>query len=448
MHIEFLLDVFERNKDKDAVVWKDKVYDYGWMLKRVLHWREVVKSEGVPPGSVVVLEADFSPNTIALFLALVDRSCILVPLTSAAATKREEFTEIAQGEFYFLAAKSDSVKVSRLSHSASHPVYKTLKERGRPGLILFSSGSTGASKGAVHDLTGLLEKFKIAKQSLRTITFLQFDHIGGVNTMLYTLSNAGCIVTIQDRSTDSVLKAVEKYKVDLLPTSPTFMNLILLSEAYKRHDLGSLKMITYGTEPMQESTLRQFHLLFPDIRLQQTYGLSEMGILRSKSKSSDSLWVKIGGPEFQLRVVDGLLQIKGQSAMLGYLNAPSPFTEDGWFMTGDMVEVDGEYMKILGRESELIIVGGEKVHPAEVESVIQEIENVAEVSVYGEKNPITGSIVCASVSLKKAEDAQGAAARIREFCRGRMQKYKVPMKIRIVEAALHNDRFKKSRKLA
>jgi acyl-CoA synthetase (AMP-forming)/AMP-acid ligase II len=265
--------------------------------------------------------------------------------------------------------------------------------------------------------------------------------------MFYTLSNAGCIVTVQNRSPDSVLQAIEKYKVELLPTSPTFINLILLSEAYKRYDRQSLKTVTYGTEPMPESTLKRFHELFPNINLLQTYGLSEVGILRSKSKSSDSLWVKVGGEGFETRIVDGILHIKAQSAMLGYLNAPSPFTEHGWLNTGDAVEVNSEYIKILGRKSEIINVGGEKVYPAEVESVIQEIDNVAEVTVYGETNPITGNIVCANVVLLNEEDRKEFIVRLKKYCRERLQNYKVPVKVFIVTEKQHSGRFKKRRYL-
>ena len=132
-------------------------------------------------------------------------------------------------------------------------------------------------------------------------------------------------------------------------------------------------------------------------------GLSEVGILRSKSKSSDSLWVKVGGEEFQTRVRNGMLEIKARSAMLGYLNAPSPYTEDGWFMTQDEVEVDGDYIKILGRTSEIINVGGQKVFPAEVESIIQLMEGVEEVAVSSEFNPITGQMVKASLKLSTSE---------------------------------------------
>ena len=196
---------------------------------------------------------------------------------------------------------------------------------------------------------------------------------------------------------------------------------------------------------MPESTLKRFNHLFPDIKLLQTYGLSEVGILRSKSKSSDSLWVKVGGEGFETRVIDGMLEIKAKSAMLGYLNATSPFTDDGWFKTGDAVEVDGEYIKILGRKSEIINVGGEKVYPQEVENVILEIDNVAEATVYGEKNPIMGNIVCAKVDLKMYEDNKEFTQRLKMYCSERMKKFKVPVKVYISNEKHYTERFKKKR---
>jgi acyl-CoA synthetase (AMP-forming)/AMP-acid ligase II len=218
-----------------------------------------------------------------------------------------------------------------------------------------------------------------------------------------------------------------------------------LSEAYKRYNLGSLETVTYGTEPMPESTLKRFQELFPNVNLLQTYGLSEVGILRSKSRRSDSLWVKIGGEGFETRIVDGILQIKSKSAMLGYLNAASPFTEDGWFHTGDSVETDGEYIKILGRKSEIINVGGQKVYPAEVESTILEMDEVAEVTVYGEDNPITGHIVCANVTLSDPEETKKTAVRIKKFCREKLEPYKIPVKVNLVNEKQYNNRFKKAR---
>jgi acyl-CoA synthetase (AMP-forming)/AMP-acid ligase II len=437
--------VFRESAQQNAIIWKDQVFSYKWLKERVLYWQEQIQAREVPLGSVVILEADFSPNAVALFLALIEARCILVPLTRSVEMKKKEFIEIAQGEIKFTIDDFDVTTISVLENKASHPLYEKIRSQDHPGLILFSSGSTGKSKAALHDLTGLLEKFKTRRFPQRSISFLLYDHIGGVNTMLHILSNGGTLITVQDRSPDAVLAAVEKYQAELLPTSPTFINLILLSEAYKRHGLSTLKTVTYGTEPMPESTLKRFHELFPEIKLQQTYGLSEVGILRSKSRGSDSLWVKIGGEGFETRVVDNILQIKAQSAMLGYLNAESPFTEDGWFITGDEVEVDGEYMRILGRRSELINVGGEKVYPAEVESVIQAIPNVEEVSVYGEKNPITGNMVCALVKLQAEEDEQQAKLRIKQACAASLPRFKVPVRITFTQDEQHSERFKKMR---
>ncbi|HVG30782.1 MAG TPA: fatty acid--CoA ligase family protein [Pyrinomonadaceae bacterium] len=449
MFVDFMLGVWEENRGRDAIVWRGQSYSYGWLLDRFSEWRESLAAEGAEPGAVVVLEADFSPNSVALFLALAERGCVLVPLTESVGRKKSEFIRTAQGEVSFEIDADDRVRVGRLPHTASHPLYDELRRRGHPGLVLFSSGSTGESKAAVHDLVPLLEKFRARRQSLRTISFLLYDHIGGVNTMLHTLANGGCLVTVAERTPDGVLGAVEKFGVELLPTSPTFLNLVLLGEAYKRHDLSSLQTITYGTEPMPAHTLKRCRELFPSVRLQQTYGLSELGILRSKSKDSDSLWVKIGGEGFETRVVEGVLQIKARSAMLGYLNAPSPFTEDGWFNTGDAVEADGEYLRILGRKSEIINVGGEKVYPAEVESVIQELAAVAEVTVYGERNPITGSIVCADITPASALDEAGTkrlVADVKRHCRGRLRGYQAPLRVNVVGATQHTGRFKKVRR--
>jgi len=448
MFLDFLFDVFRANAGAEAVIWKDQSFSYGDLLDRTNHWRDYLRTNNVTGGMVTAIEADFSPNAIALMLGLIKNGCVVVPLTSSVAAKKADFLRIAEVAVSLELNVADEPRLTRFDRPITHEILQQLHRRRHPGLILFSSGSTGESKAAVHDIVDMLNKFKVRRHARRAITFLLYDHIGGFNTMLYQLSNGGCIVTVQNRDPDTVLAAIEKYRVELLPTSPTFINLMLLSDAHRRYDLSSLQVVTYGTEPMPESTLRRFHSSLPHIQLQQTYGLSEVGILRSKSRSSDSLWVKLGGEGFQTRVVDGILQIKAESAMLGYLNAPSPFTADGWFNTSDKVEVDGEYFRILGRQSEIINVGGQKVFPAEVESVLQEMPEIAEASVYGEKNAIVGEIVCAAVRLRKARDARDFQRDLRQFCRQRLQEFQIPVRIKLVESALHGQRFKKNRREA
>lgn len=445
MIVDFLIEILKKEKEKDAIIWKNNIFNYEWLLKKISYFNENLTKQNIKTGSVVIIESDFSPNTIAVLISLIEMSCIIVPISNADKTKKQEKTDLIQAEFFLSFDENDDLKIIQLPHTPSHALYKKLKSLNHPGLILFSSGSTGIIKAAVHDFVKLLEKFKVTRTCFRTIAFLLYDHIGGINTLFYTLSNAGCLITLENRIPDFVLKTVEMHKAELLPTSPTFINLILLSEAYKRYDLSSLKIITYGTEPMPEITLKTLNKLFPEIKLLQTYGLSELGILRSKSKNSDSLWVKIGGEGNETRIVDGILQIKSNSTMLGYLNAENPFTEDGWFDTGDMVEVDGEYIKIIGRKSEIINVGGQKVFPTEVENIIQKIDGVAEVTVYGEKNAITNNIVCAKIKLKNNEHSDSVIRMIKKFCQERLENYKIPVKIHITNQNQYSDRFKKIR---
>lgn len=446
MIIDFLLNIFQENKSREAIIWQDQIFHYDWLLDRIGQWRGMIADQAILPGTVTALEADFSPNGVALFLAMAEHRCILIPLTNSVEAKKQEFMEIAEVELAIRLDDEDNMTFLWQDSSATHEFYQTLRQSGHPGLVLFSSGSTGKSKAVVHDLTNLLDKYKAPRKRRRAISFLLYDHIGGVNTMLYLLSTGGCVITVRDRTPEGVLRAVEKYRAELLPTSPTFINLILLGEAYKNHDLSSLKTVTYGTEPMPESTLKQFHKLFPQITLQQTYGLSEVGIPRSKSQSSDSLWVKIGENGFETRVVDGILQIRAQSAMMGYLNAPNPFTDDGWFITGDMVEFDGEYYRILGRKSDIINVGGEKVYPAEIESILLSMPQVLEAVVTGEPNAIVGSIVKATIVLSGKEQLSDFRVRLNKYMQEKgVQTFKIPQKVILRKGDLHTSRFKKIR---
>ena len=448
MALGWLLERMERWQDDAAVVWRGQKCSYGDLLGLVAYWKSCLEQEGVGRSAVVVLEGDYSPRACALLLALIDSDAIVVPLTRSVEAHREEFLQVAEVEWVLRFDDSDAWHCQRRGGPATHALIRKLVEAREPGLVLFSSGSTGKSKAALHNFHNLLEKFKAARQRMTTLTFLLLDHIGGINTLLYTLSNGGTVVATQSRDPGEVCRLVERHRVQLLPTSPTFLNLLLLSEAYKQCDLSSLQLVTYGTEVMPESTLRRVREALPRVTLQQTYGLSELGILRSKSKDSGSLWVKVGGEGFETKVVDGTLWIRAKSAMLGYLNAPSPFDAEGWMNTEDVVEVDGEYFRILGRRSEMINVGGNKVSPGEVESVLMQMDNVSDVTVYGQPHPITGRIVVARVNLLEPEDAIELTKRVRNFCRDKLAPYKIPVKVEVAGQSLFSARYKKIRRVA
>ncbi|HZJ16329.1 MAG TPA: long-chain fatty acid--CoA ligase [Chthoniobacteraceae bacterium] len=445
--LHWLYDRFLEDTTRSAMVWHDRLFSYGWLLERVECWHQRFAAENLGSNAVVALEGDYSPEVVAALLALIDTKAVVVPLTASVSAHREEFLEIAEVQFVISFLEDpEGHLVRRTDVKPVKELTRTVIARDHPGLVLFSSGSTGRSKAALHDFVPLLEKFGVRRQSLVSLTFLLLDHIGGMNTLFYVLSNCGTLVTVQTRTPDDICAAIEKYRVELLPTSPTFLNLLLLSEATSRYDLTSLKRVTYGTEVMPPATLQRIHKAIPTAELLQTYGLSEVGILRSKSRSSDSLWLKVGGEGFETKVQDGTLWIRAKSAMLGYLNAPSPFDADGWMNTGDAVEVDGDYLRILGRKSEMINVGGLKVYPAEVEDVLAQMPNVKDVAVMAESHPLTGHIVVARFNLQAEESPTDLKRRMREFCRERLATYKIPAKIEVAEREQHSGRFKKMRR--
>jgi long-chain acyl-CoA synthetase len=439
-------EAFEQHAGEPAVIAPGARATFGELRELCGHWAGELEREGVEPGTVVGLEGEFSPNAIALLLALVERTAIVVPQSNASRAGRERKDEIAQVEAYFRVDDADAVSFERTGRTATAELYAELRRRGRPGLVLFSSGTSGDPKAAVHDFTFLLEKYRVRRPALTTLTFLLFDHWGGLNTMLHTLSNGGAVVTGRDRSPEGVCALIERHRVELLPATPTFLNLLLLSGAHREHDLSSLRIVTYGAEPMPQSTLERLREAFPDLKLQQTYGLIEVGVMRSKSREDGSLWVKLGGEGYETRVVDGILQIKTRSTILGYLNAPTPITADGWFVTGDAVLQDGDWFRILGRKSELINVGGEKVYPAEVESVIQSMGDVEEATVYGESNALMGHIVCAKVRTRVPVEPGEFAVRVKQHCGERLERFKVPVKVQVVDEYQFGERFKKIRR--
>ena len=444
--IDYFLDKMHEYPAREALVSSNFSTSYEELLKRYNYFNEWLAQSKIPPAAVVSFDGDYSPQSISLFLALANNNNIVVPLSQDSRNHFNEFREIAMTE-YDISLAGDSPSVTVTGRKARHALYDELKERKSPGLVLFSSGSTGKSKAIVQDLSKLMVKFKVPRKPFRMLIFLQLDHIGGINSLLYSLSNNGTVIVSDDRTPVSVCRAIQSFKAELLPTSPTFLNLLMLSKAYKEFDLSSLRLVTYGTEPMQESTLKRLADILPHADLQQTYGLSEVGILRSKSRSSDSLWLKIGGEEFTTKIVNGTLWIKSDSAMLGYLNAPNPFDDEGFLDTGDRVEQDGEWVRILGRESEIINVGGYKVFPAEVESVLLEMDNVEDVVVFGQDHYIAGKMVVAKFKLKTPETPRELKGRMLSFCKDKLQSYKVPGKVLLTDETTYNERFKRMRRV-
>ncbi len=352
---------------------------------------DLVKCEGVDisdvrQGDVVAIIGDFDARSLATVLRLIDLGSIVVPLTDDTRAEHEYFFDAAQVNVVI-----EGDRVSRRDVVAQvHPCLSQLRNSGHPGLVLFSSGTTGRPKAVLHDFSYFLSRYRTPRPALRTLNFLLFDHIGGINTFFHTIFNGGQVISPSSRTPSSVVSDISRYHIELLPTTPTFLRMMLLAGVLDTSEIESLKVITYGTERMDQPTLDRLCEALPQVDFRQTYGMSELGILRVKSRGRDSLWMAVGGEGVETKVIDQVLYIRSVNRMLGYLNSPSPFDSDGWYNTGDIVEQDGAYLKIVGRSKQVINIGGVKVLPSEIERVALLHPDVLLAKACGVPNPITG----------------------------------------------------------
>lgn len=444
--IDTLLDRLHENPEVPALFWRDREYDYREFLALIDEWDARLESDGIRPGDVCAFYGDYSPGTCALMFALMRRRAVLVPLTGDVEAELPELLKMAGVQALYRFDTDDGAALEGQGEFPVPDLIRDFRESGHPGLVVFTSGSTGKPKGILQDVEYVARKFVEKRKGWRTVLFLLMDHFGGFNTFLSTFAYGGAAVCVTARDPETVGRAIEAARATLLPTTPTFLNFLIVSKQYAVHDFSSVELVTYGTEPMPETTLSQLGGIFPKARIKQTYGLSELGVLRSESKDDGSLWLKVGGQGFETKIVDGVLWIRSEANMVGYLNAPNPFDEEGWMCTDDVVEEKDGYIRFLGRESEVINTGGKKVFPLEVENLLMKLPNISNAVVEAAPHPIMGQVVQARVALIEPEDPLQLSERLRTECNQRMARYKVPVRFVVVdEAEFRSARFKKVR---
>ena len=336
---------------------------------------------------------------------------------------------------------SKVIKLNALSHSQTHELIDELRAKEHAGLVLFSTGTTGRPKAILHDLTLFMQRFETPRPTLKTINFLLFDHIGGLNTLLHTLFNKGTVVAPKSRSVEDILATCAEHEIEVLPTTPTFLRMMLMSGLIPDSVPKSLRIITYGTERMDQPTLDALCELLPNVEFRQTFGMSELGIVRVKSESSNSLFMKVGGEGVETRVVDNVLEIRSQTRMLGYLNAESPFDDEGWYNTKDIVEERDGYYKVTGRTSEVINVGGLKFMASEVERVALQYEHVELAKAEAKPNPITGQHV--ELTVQSASNGEVDKVGLKTFLAAQLPNHMMPKRIRVASVSVGH-RFKRA----
>ena len=431
------MEILEKLKQR----WKDIDYPFLVHSKGELRFDEIAEQasvdlSNVQSGDVVALIGDFDPQSILTLLQLIDKNVILAPLTTDTKLQHDYFFESALVDVVI-----EGASVRRIEHGVTHEFIEQLRSKDHAGLVLFSTGTTGRPKAILHDLTLFMQRFETPRPTLKTINFLLFDHIGGLNTLLHTLFNKGTVVAPKSRSVKDILATCSEHEIEVLPTTPTFLRMMLMSGLIPDQVPETLRIITYGTERMDQPTLNALCELLPNVDFRQTFGMSELGIVRVKSEARDSLFMKVGGEGVETKVVDKVLEIRSETRMLGYLNAESPFDSDGWYNTKDIVEERDGLYKVTGRTSEVINVGGLKFMASEVERVALQYENVELVKAEAKPNPITGQHV--ELTVQSATNNEVDKAGLKTFLTEQLPNHMMPKRIKIASVSVGH-RFKRT----
>ena len=381
----------------------------------------------------VLIYSDYTFHSISLLLSLSDLNINIVPLVKTTESEYHEKVDTVSPHLILSFDENKKLIIENFKlASNSDEIFKDVTNKGDTGIILFSSGTTGKPKVMVQNLTKIISSIKTPRKqkSLRFIILLMFDHIGGLNTLFNCLINGSPFVIPKERRPSLVISLIDKYQINVLPTTPTFLNLLMIDESFDSSKLKSLKLITYGTERMSEVILNKLNLNLPKVKLLQTFGTSETGILKTQSKSSNSLFFKIIDDGKEYKIVDDELYLRSKTQVKGYINYNNDnFLSDGWYATGDLVETDVDgYIKIIGRKNKIINVGGLKVLPKEIEDVINSVNGVDDSTVFSEPNNIVGNIVCAKI-FTQLENTKELKLEIKSVCRKNLDKYKVPVKL-------------------
>jgi acyl-coenzyme A synthetase/AMP-(fatty) acid ligase len=321
------------------------------------------------------------------------------------------------------------------------PIARTSHDPRPTEWVLFTSGTTGRPKMVIHRLAGLAGAIVRGARDGHPVwgTFYDIRRYGGLQIFLRALHDGGSLVLSDaEEPVGDFLARLAAHGITHVSGTPSHWRRVLMSPAARAI---SPRYIRLSGEIADQAILDGLAAFYPTARIGHAYASTEAGVgfdVNDGREGFPASLVGAPGP-VEMKVVDGSLRIRSPRTAIAYVGArTAPLADaDGFVDTGDMLERIGDRYHFAGRKDGIINVGGLKVHPEEVEAVINRHPRVRMSLVYPRKSPITGAIVVAEVVLRENEaEVQGAVLRdeILGLCRARLPQQKVPAVIRIVPA--------------
>ncbi len=463
---------------------------YGDLDAGAARMANLLEGHGVRPGDRVLVQVGKSVEAVLLYLGCLRAGAVYLPLNTGYTAAEVDYfmgdagpvlavcAPAAEGQFGELAAKhgvahvltldamgSGSLSTAAATAESSHEI--VARNGDDLAAILYTSGTTGRSKGAMlshanlssnalalHDIWGFVPGDVL-------LHALPIYHVHGLFVALHcALLNASRILFLPKFDVGAVLERLPRSTVFM--GVPTFYTRLLDDPGFDREACANMRLFVSGSAPLLAETFEAFRGRTGQAILER-YGMTEAGMITSNPLEGDRLAGTVGFalPDVETRVADaegnvlapgeiGVLEFKGPNIFKGYWRLPEKtaeeFRDDGWFITGDMATqgADGR-VSIVGRAKDLVISGGLNVYPKEIESLIDELDGVGESAVIGLPHPDFGEAVTAVITLDPDGPAIGERD-VREALDGKLAAFKCPKRVFIVDALPRNTMGKVQKK--
>jgi fatty-acyl-CoA synthase len=474
---EFVQVWAQQRPQKTAIHFQGKDYSYFWLENQIRHANRWLGDRRVSRGDRVAYLGYNHPSMLVLLFALARRGAMLVPLNYRL-TSHEHAQQINDAEPVFLVADEYFFESAQNLGIAVRPVAEIEDVRAEPLsrefryltpdtfqgqlsddlLLVYTSGTTGAAKGAVLTQNALLWNAlnSIHAHDLsaedRVLIALPMFHVGGLNIMLTPGIYVGATVAIEAKfDAGAFLAAVQNWRPTLSLLVPATVMALICHPAWPSTDLSCFRLINTGSSIVPKTLLEAWHQR--GVPAAQVYGSTETAPIAIYLRQEDTAR-KLGSAGLsalhcQVKLVSqtgelcqleqvGEILVKGPNVMRQYWRNPQATSEsfvDGWFKTGDLAYQDSDgFYWVVGRSKDMIVSGGENIYPAEIEALITEHEAVVECAVVGLPDEQWGEVPVLVVVLSEDAKKEDLDALLQSQLANRLAKFKWPKKVQAVES--------------